>query len=666
MVQNGLIRGEGLATMILPGPEAGSSHAWNVPAISAEFGSTGPVIGSAMYTRLDEGQIKCGTCHDAHNHSAGDPYLRGAPNALCQECHAGHPGHTVSGSWQPTCTDCHQAHDPFSGNRSLVRTTVLNQTLSQIFPVTLVALSGPGSFSDGDPAVNDGICQVCHIATSYHRYDGSGAVHNPGSNCIACHPHESGFLPTGGDCLSCHTVAQDNGDGIPAGGRRAVVGEFAYNSHHVQGAVDGSHCTIYHDQSAHQAGQVLLRDVDHAGVSFNYDQLTLVEIEPFCLHCHDADGDQTGAGTQPFGDGIQIPNIERTGGWAAAAHKTGGISGSGFTCLDCHAQRHGSNLKNLLSPWDGEPGVDQVNEEEGFCYSCHSPGGVINEALSNGWFGGAYSNFADSIAAAFDQTHIHPVNDSSAGHQFMLGLQSLELECESCHDPHQPTGKYWAAISNQTPITMVGTGQLWGDQPAEKIGAYDPAHTYAAPFIGAAGVDLSGDPLPVDGSGYSQMTATVLPDYNSLCLSCHQYAMDHVAAINWSVSKHGSAAAEPLGPAGWPLAAPYESTQRGQYYLACIDCHEAHGSANAWMFKRSINGAALTEIITGESADEWRPACNQCHSGSSQNRHHNADVYIKLGMPPSSPNCLVCHEIHMGGIYTNCVTSGCHNHDDFF
>lgn len=190
-----------------PPPEsAGRSHAWGVPAINALVGSEGPPAGSELARRLSGGQIKCGTCHNQHNNSAGSPYLRvsNRDGAMCKQCHVDYVGHTPHGSWQPTCAECHDMHNPDSSNLSLVATSVYNRTLGADKPVVFSARTGANSFDDGNPAADDGICQVCHTATSYHRQDGSGTPHNNGTACTMCHPHEAGFMPTGGACDSCH------------------------------------------------------------------------------------------------------------------------------------------------------------------------------------------------------------------------------------------------------------------------------------------------------------------------------------------------------------------------------------------------------------------------------------------------------------------------------
>ena len=62
----------------------------------------------------------------------------------------------------------------------------------------MIALSVAGlaactySFADGDD-VYDGICEVCHTRTAYHRSDGSGARHHDRAACTRCPSHANAF-----------------------------------------------------------------------------------------------------------------------------------------------------------------------------------------------------------------------------------------------------------------------------------------------------------------------------------------------------------------------------------------------------------------------------------------------------------------------------------------
>jgi hypothetical protein len=84
-------------------------------------------------------------------------------------------------------------------------------------PVIFTARTGSGSFADGlQPC--DGICEVCHTQVVPNCQQPN--LHNPGTDCTACHLHEDGFA-MGGECFGPHfditdcTVCHDPGTYVP-------------------------------------------------------------------------------------------------------------------------------------------------------------------------------------------------------------------------------------------------------------------------------------------------------------------------------------------------------------------------------------------------------------------------------------------------------------------
>ncbi|MBI4717878.1 MAG: SMP-30/gluconolactonase/LRE family protein [Planctomycetes bacterium] len=388
-----------------PPASGGRSHAWDVPAVNAAAGSLGPPAGSNMARYTSGGLIKCATCHNQHNHDAGTPYLRtgNTDGHLCLQCHADHVTHTPGGSWQPTCADCHDMHNPRSANLGLIATRIENRTLGTTKDVVFTARTGAGSYDDGEPTRNDGICQVCHTATSYHRHDGGGAAHNNGQNCLGCHPHANGFLPAGGDCMSCHAVAQDNGDNLPSGGRRAVVGEFPAGSAHAHygAALDGGACLVCHSNDTHMDGYVDLLDPDDGSVYRFVRAADLThspDVSDFCAGCHDADGAaRLAAPLDPFGGGDAPPDVasrflgtlqweEQYGDFCFGnegmlrpvnshhdiSDADQAFSGARLECLNCHSAHGSSQATPIADPF--QPTAAWNGSVDAFCLACHSGG----------------------------------------------------------------------------------------------------------------------------------------------------------------------------------------------------------------------------------------------------------------------------------------------------
>ncbi len=444
----------------------------------------------------------CVTCHETTQHMAGvvrlwaDPNnpvtplpLTGTPaelDSFCASCHdtLTHPTlHTTGAAWAPSCVECHELHDPANNNLSLI------DDLVNSAPVVFSATTGPGSFDDGDPAANDGICQVCHTTTIYHRANGSGTAHNEGADCTTCHPHADGFMPTAGSCSDCHSTAQ--------GARRAVMGDFALSSHHLQGAsVNDADCVVCHEMSQHQQGQVRLKNADaptdpSAVVALGDDPATVkteaIKLEAFCLACHDANG---AGGTAPFTDGIMPAPVDATL-WTSSSHKTGTMTcfGDGDT-FGCHASGHGSAKKMLLAPADASQtpvAGDSLREEEGMCYSCHDADGP---ATTN-------------VEAMFSLSTHHNVSS-------LEQADGSKVECLNCHNPH--------TASAAAKLVNPDNGTVWtGTGPEFCLACHDGAPPAGVTF-----------PAGSPGTGYDKSAfvgtthATALG--GNTCRHCH---LDH-------------------------------------------------------------------------------------------------------------------------------------------
>ena len=433
---------------------------------------------------LIDGNIECRTCHAVHdadsggaNGGEGDGMLLRAANddALCQACHSEHPRHDVRGPWQPGCRDCHDVHDPASENLSLV---------SRLIHGTAVTFEDDDPSGDGltdfihsnhDPASYDGLCEVCHEHTAHHRNSADGDhSHYAGQRCTDCHPHSSGFLPTGGSCVDCHSVPQDNGDGVPVGGRRAVVGEFPTSDAHAHyGAELGSDaCVVCHDMATHMDGYVDLLDAD-TGALYRFvepEDLTAdPDLSDFCMSCHDADGATRLANpTDPFGNGNTPPDVATrfmgTLQWnewygdecfgeegtlrAVNSHHDisdadQSFSGAKIECLSCHGSHAAGGTQPLIDPYD--PLSPWSSDDNAFCLACHAGGnGPTDPAFPPGVVGPSVAlrgldtcDYQDAPwYVDYRWTHTAHGPDSKRGWEGYSGAPSYIIDCMVCHDPH--------------------------------------------------------------------------------------------------------------------------------------------------------------------------------------------------------------------------------------
>ncbi len=379
---------------------------------------------------------ECAYCHQLHGAPGQTLLVNTVVETLCLTCHGAGGVSTLkaavhrdsAASFSKTCLDCHTPHSNptnyLSGtNLKLINATI--QSLNVALESRGLGLSQPAprSFADGD-ATYDGVCEVCHTTTKYHRSTSAGYHgHQQGGTCTACHRHERNFQAPTRSCDQCHNTAQST--------RRAIIPELGYVSHHdstlLQGALNVSDCVSCHDVTKHQQGKVRLWKADNptdTSRSFVLDSLgdprsssaVAAKLTPFCLNCHDANGANGGT---PFADGRTPPVIDSTL-WAASSHNTSSRSCFGDGTFGCHDTGHGSQKRKLLAPAGSGPGINSVAEEEGFCFTCHDG----SPASTN-----VQAEFSKGTNTSTGTYH-HPVND---------GEQSggRTVECTDCHNPHQ-------------------------------------------------------------------------------------------------------------------------------------------------------------------------------------------------------------------------------------
>ncbi|MDW7773480.1 MAG: Calx-beta domain-containing protein [Desulfobulbaceae bacterium] len=188
--------------------------------------------------------------------------------------------------------------------------------------VSLIRPEGDNSFADGN-STYDGVCEVCHTKTNYHRDDGSAyKSHNPGTNCTRCHSHKNGFMHGSGSegCVECH--GHDAGSeydpdmsfppALQAGTSSQGVGSAWSHSTHTEndstGHSDqmgpmqddgGTLKPIYCDTCHDTANMPLFRNQDGSG------PVSLAETD-VCDNCHSPGGSY---------DGVNDPVIGAKANW---------------------------------------------------------------------------------------------------------------------------------------------------------------------------------------------------------------------------------------------------------------------------------------------------------------------------------------------------------------
>ncbi|MFC1531418.1 hypothetical protein ACFL5T_04165 [Gemmatimonadota bacterium] len=502
------------------------------------------------------------------------------------------------------CWDCHNHEGEASLNFKMVQ-AIMPTPSSGDKDVVLTAWTGTNSFADGD-ATYDGVCEVCHTATDYHKNIGPPGSHNFTDDCTACHLHGSGFAGAGGGCAGCHSSTQ--------GTRRIIVSEFDRTTHHVDwaggglansGEIPDSDCTTCHDQSAHQAGNVRLWDVDDPGNTAASTVLTgdpnsssteAAKLESFCLTCHDADG--ANGNTTPFTGGATVPPIDATA-WAASSHEgsasLAGCYGNGM--FGCHASGHGSEKLNMLTPANAAATAPAyAEEEEGFCFNCHDSDGPAGSDVDSVY--GEPVLWVTAAVGANDNTELNNRHEVEYAVQATSGAK---IECTDCHDPHRATAAQpWKTDPDPTDGRIPGTGQVFAGTDALSEFCMD-CH---------------------DGSFPSTVTAPTT-------------ALDDIRTT-WATDAMGGAGGSPAirSGYGWGL----------DQVLPCLACHTPHTSSNLFH--------AVPVVM---SQDGTTPVPSDGGAGYEFTNNNIRDVTIN-----GYDWCNTCHTGSMGGKKADCF--GCHYH----
>ncbi len=550
---------------------------------------------------------ECLQCHYMLPQDFGiEPVPRGAEQeALCKTCH--NPTGVAAAMSQignhgvndnSTIIDCSTCHDPHARSESfdshtgitdynlkLIRSAVSTDFVPDVLnPVVFQQTPEHFAFADGNPPYN-GVCQACHTQTNYHTNDGTGDYsHFIGTNCTGCHAHQSGFLPSGGggSCTGCHSAVQDNGDGVPVGGRRGVAGEFPEGNaglHAHYGADVDSACSVCHRVGPHMDGIVELIDPDDGSIySFvNADELNSdPDLSDFCANCHDDDGAQRLASPfDPFGNGNSPPDVatrflgtlqwdEWYGDFCFGNEGTlrkvnshhdisdgdQAWSGAKIECLNCHGAHNASADTPVANPADTTQAWTGVIND--FCLSCHYGGiGPEDPGFPSGGIGPdvsgpsiamrgidpdnctAYNHIDEVWHVDYTWTFSPHGLDSKRGWEGYSGAPGYELDCTVCHDSH---GSYTPTNTLGNPYMIrdfvdgtpfvddgVRPGALWTGPPWDTYGT-----------AGSVVVAINGTEVDWGSSA-------------SLCIKCH---------ANW------------LGAYDW--------------HSYCNGCQTCHGHGQSW------------------------------------------------------------------------------------
>ncbi|MCF6241330.1 MAG: cytochrome c3 family protein [Bacteroidales bacterium] len=291
-----------------------------------------------------DSNVECSSCHQVHYANTNDGYLLRATNDdnLCQSCHT-YGAHEGMG-----CSVCHQTHNRNKANIFMIRDTIQTPN-SGARAVAFFAQTGTNSFADNDANYN-GICEVCHTSTDFHRNNSSGDHnHNNELKCTSCHTHKDAFQV---NCTSCH--------GSPPNGSTSPN-------------LAGSHATHYAPTSFGPELNAcedchLFSGATHNNGVVDFIDSTQLAATHVCDNCHSPGG--------AF-DGVNNPNYGAKSNWNNGVYTADTLmAGKENWCAGCHDASPASS--NLDGTGVLAPDVAGDLTSYGYYYSGHGKNNVVN------------------------------------------------------------------------------------------------------------------------------------------------------------------------------------------------------------------------------------------------------------------------------------------------
>lgn len=569
----------------------------------------------------------------------GDGNLLRAPNSedLCKTCHTlpDHPHESALVS----CRGCHTPHG--TDNILLVAPEIADTA------VTFDGLTS-ADFIHGEPDF-DGICEVCHTQTSYHRNNPTGDhSHNVGSVCTDCHTHENGFEAEIGDCSTCHEATTTTlvtgshpshftaafGPGISdcatCHGANADTGGHAGHRNGVVNFTDGATinltatavCNTCHSPAGFYDGVAEAKSVWTGGVYASPGNLD-ASHSLWCAGCHDDDpvtggvdessligavhakstlGNNATYGHYVTGHG-RSGNTHAAMSWQAPSDT--GNPAAGLNCDTCHdaASAHIDGAAGSSNRLRAGFAVDQSNAG---CTICHSPAGLANHAPDYFTSSGDYeaSVHGNQLCTACHDPH------GAAGPNAAMAVAFEETMCLDCHQGVE------AEFGLSSHHDVSDSEQAVNGSRIECTMCHNPH------------LATESQPLVSPDSVTSKWTNSSPRDF---CLACHDGAPP--SAVDFPSSSSGS---------GWDQSDFVGSHHDTELAGDCTLCHSGHGSNN----RSTLHSNYSIGNYTNPSEAAYQ-ACFDCHDVNATIYQRNAfNEYHQKHVAEEDAPCIACHNPH--------------------
>jgi len=678
------------------------------------------------------GAVVCTTCHGVHYTDSNSRTFDNASSArmgllstsrglllrtdlrgatvtdrnICTNCHksADDPANTMARvkshngtkNQNVQCADCHGGHvDEADGtipnayliNRFMNISTQYGavRNAKVLYQYTSVAQKNYNKDSFG-------VCVACHptlpATISTHLTSTNAA------DCRSCHSHAQGFSA---NCTQCH--------GFPPQANTAG-GTSGYAK---DGARDYSTSGVFKDESAtphvsHAGGGSYYSfacDECHKGFNHNAGSFQDVFLTPAgtraagngatpayngtgsgtctTTYCH---SDGNGVYTSPTWAGgkddiMALAGAARCGSCHSATpatgahgrHISGGATGKGYGCVNCHASTvsdnttllaaartssgthvnavkdkqfsgsvgavnlSGSTCSTVYCHSNGKGGAPVVapvwgNPASGQCGACHRAIGAdpINTAGHLAHLSAAYGPQFGTAANACSNCHTY--TDELAATHVDGTIQVVAANCTtSCHK-HDASEFVWTGgrvtceSCHTAPLSVIG-----GRTAPAKANFTSSGHGQAfSNYSSSKRCSSCHDATSGHIDGISGNQKRVAVNDNTLCAGCHNDAAKVPTVARRNVTTHVIA-------------------KDGTPAMDCKVCHDVHGTGNRGMIRAFITFGAFTSTITYATTGDlvqlvppYRGVCQSCHTATS---HYRRGVAEGANHPTSG--CLNCH-----------------------
>ncbi|MEW6519036.1 MAG: cytochrome c3 family protein [Thermodesulfobacteriota bacterium] len=307
------------------------------------------------------------------------------------------------------------------------------------------------------------------------------------------------------------------------------------------------------------------------------------------------------------------------------------------------------------------------DQGDNFCFFCHTNvASLQSNGIDNKDYAATFAGYPTGsplgIFEAFNQYSYHNLADIwDFSQDNFTFFTSSSNPCTGCHNPHlarrnkeNQKDPSFTAISRPT-----DHGNLWGNDAAERMDAAS-SNKYLAPYYYNSANSYEPDATNLDDG-------SLTPDYNAFCTDCHNLTNTiysttlgrNLYKFSWydlggdtiaAGDKHGANSATSTSDRINPYGAD------NGWILSCLDCHEPHGSPNAFLLRREVNGSAISGNIRSGSTEansSMKLLCAKCHNNDWEYIHHTSPdaIYDQF-------KCGTCHG--MGGFPITC--EDCHAH----